>query len=116
MAQSAHDQACERETALLEEKSLLKTAVTAAIAQKEALEGALGALQREHTALVNESVNLRNQVRMRAGASGTSGIHLEMFIFKSYLECKRPVDDNWLHNVLSPMRPIFISLYSYVCR
>ena len=54
--------ACERENALLEEKSLLKTAVTAAITQKEALEGALGVLQREHTALVNESANLRNQV------------------------------------------------------
>ena len=60
--QAAHQQACDRESSLLEEKALLKTAVTAAVSQKEALEGTLGALQRDHTALVNESTNLRNQV------------------------------------------------------
>ena len=55
-------QTSEREASLLEEKTLLKTAVTAAIGQKEALEGAVSSLQRDHTALLNESVNLRNQV------------------------------------------------------
>lgn len=55
-------QTSEREASLLEEKALLKTAVTAAISQKEALEGAVSSLQRDHTALLNESVNLRNQV------------------------------------------------------
>ena len=67
ISQMAHQQACDREASLLEEKTLHKTAVTAAITQKEALEGALGALQRDHIALVNESVNLRNQVWAAAG-------------------------------------------------
>lgn len=68
--QEAQKQAGERETALLDEKGLLKTAVTAAIAQKESLEAQLAALQKEHNALLNERSNLRNQVSDLGGRVG----------------------------------------------
>lgn len=74
--QEAQKQAGERETALLGEKGLLKTAVTAAIAQKESLEAQLAALQKEHTALLNERSNLRNQVSDLGGRVGADSSSL----------------------------------------
>jgi predicted nucleic acid-binding Zn-ribbon protein len=46
----------------MDEKNMLKTAVTSAIQQKESLESQIAALNQDYSVLVNESVNLRNQV------------------------------------------------------
>lgn len=68
----AHQEAAEREVMLLEEKTLLKTAVATALTQKESLEGRVAALSRDHQALAGESANLRNQVEFATGCQQQS--------------------------------------------
>lgn len=60
--QVAQTQASEREKALIEEKGMLKTALTQALGKQEALEGQVTGLQREHNALSHENTNLKHQV------------------------------------------------------
>ncbi|GAX84446.1 hypothetical protein CEUSTIGMA_g11866.t1 [Chlamydomonas eustigma] len=72
-----------RESALIDEKNMLKTAVTSAIEQKECMESQMAALNRDFSTLVNESVNLRNQVDFAAGNQQVAEQHVAELQLKS---------------------------------
>ena len=70
--QAASEGAHQREAALLEERSALKAALGAAIAQKDAAEAEAHQAQQELVALKHQCTNLRHQVSATSGAQCTS--------------------------------------------